>query len=58
MFDPEHIVFDSRLVVVVRNEGMDYLDRSRVPWRVILNPRRYRLVIWPGTVNAIKLGRR
>ena len=47
MFQPDTITFNSRWLLIARYDGADY--HGPVPWRIRLNPIRYRFTIWPGT---------
>lgn len=49
MFDPSTITFNSRLLLVARFDGAEYY--GNVPWSIRINPLRYSLTLWPGTLQ-------
>jgi hypothetical protein len=49
MFDPDRIVFSSRLLMVIRHEKTD--RSGPAPLNEVLNPLRYSVTLWPGTTK-------
>ena len=47
MFDPDRIVFNSRLLMVIRHEKTD--RNGPAPLNEVLNLFRYSVTMWPGT---------